>query len=210
MTAEQVLAAHGIQRPAEVVELARAAGLELAAAVTMLEKESGGGLNLWGHDPVDTGGFYVKGHEVSEEAYKKYRAHRAHLGCQGVGPTQLTLAAFQDQADNAGGCYDWRVNCKVGFGILAQNIRAEGTVREGFRAYNGTGQQAEDYASDAMTKLGVWQSRLGTSGGRPSVQTLHQGDTGPAVGALQTFLNDTFPLYSHLDLDQHYLSLIHI
>jgi len=33
---------------------------------------------------------------------------------------------------------------------------------------------------------------------------LHQGDTGPAVGALQTFLNDTFPLYSHLDLDQQY------
>lgn len=204
MTAEQVLAAHGIQRPAEVVELARAAGLELAAAATMLEKESSGGLNLWGHDPVDTGGFYVKGDEVTEDAYKNYKAHRAHLGCQGVGPTQLTFAGFQDQADDEGGCYDWRVNCKVGFGILAQNIRAEGSVREGFRAYNGSGQGAEDYASDAMTKLGVWQSRLGTSGGHPPMQPLHQGDTGPAVGALQTFLNDTFPLYSHLDLDQQY------
>src|ERR1700733_14325173 len=126
MTAEQVLAAHGIQRPAEVVELAAAAGLELAAAATMLEKESGGGLNLWGHHPGDTGGFYVNGHEVTQEAYKNYKAHRARLGCQGVGPAQLTLAAFQDQADNEGGCYDWRVNCTGGFGILARNIRAEG------------------------------------------------------------------------------------
>ena len=39
MTAEQVLAAHGIQRPAEVVELAAAARLDLAAAATLLQKE---------------------------------------------------------------------------------------------------------------------------------------------------------------------------
>ena len=199
MTAEQVLAAHGIQRPAEVVELAATARLDLAAAATLLQKESGGGQNVFGHDPVNTGGFYVKGAEVTEDAYKNYKAHRAQLGCQGVGPTQLTLAAFQDQADREGGCFDWRANCKVGFGILAQNIAAQG-VREGFRAYNGSGPAAEAYANDAMGKLAVWQARL-RSGPPP---TLHEGDTGPAVAALQAFLNDTFPLYSHLDVDQQY------
>jgi hypothetical protein len=50
MNADQVLAAHGILRAADVVRLARAAGLDLAAAATMLEKESSGGSNVFGHD----------------------------------------------------------------------------------------------------------------------------------------------------------------
>ena len=58
----------------------------------------------------------------------------------------------------------------------------------------------------------MWQARLGvstggttgggTTGGTGPQQraSLHEGDTGPAVAALQRFLNDTFPLYSHIDL----------
>src|SRR5260221_3772312 len=110
MTAEQVLAAHGIQRPAEVVELARAAGLELAAAATMLEKESSGGLNLWGHHPVDTGGFYVKGDEVTDDAHQNYKAQLADLVWQGILPNQLTVPGLQDQAVDERGCYDCRRN----------------------------------------------------------------------------------------------------
>jgi peptidoglycan hydrolase-like protein with peptidoglycan-binding domain len=97
------------------------------------------------------------------------------------------------------------VNVKVGFGILAGEIRSNG-VRGGFRAYNGS----DAYAADAMQKLAVWQSRLAGNGGNggpttvgtPQVQrpSLHEGDTGPAVAALQRFLNATFPLYSHIDL----------
>lgn len=198
MTAADVLAANGIQRAAEVVELAAVAGLELAAAATMLEKESSGGRNIFGHDPVQTGGFYVKGGEVTEEAYLKYKAHRSQLGAQGVGPTQLTWPGFQDRADALGGCYQWNVNASVGFGILAGYIRAQG-VYDAFRAYNG----ADAYADDAVTKLAVWRSRLG---GTPSPaphnghQPLREGDTGPAVAALQKWLNATFPAYSHIDL----------
>jgi len=160
MTAAEVLAQHGTQRAAEVVELAAAAGLELAAAATLLEKESSGGDNVWGHDPVDDGGIYVKGDKVTKEVYLRYKAHRARLGPQGVGPTQLTLPFFQDQADARGGCFDWRVNCLVGFEILADHIRARG-IHDGFRAYNGSGADAEQYADDAMNKLAVWRSRLG-------------------------------------------------
>ena len=198
MTAAEVLTSNGIQRAAEVVELAAVAGLELAAAATMLEKESSGGHNIFGHDNVETGGFYVKGAEVTEDAYLRYKAHRAQFGAQGVGPTQLTWPAFQDRADARGGCFDWRVNITVGFDILAGYIKAQG-AHNGFLAYNGT----EDYAIDAVEKLAVWRSRLG---GTPPVtpyvdrEPLREGDTGPAVTALQKWLNATFPAYSHIDL----------
>ena len=160
MTAAEVLERHGTQRAAEVVELAAAAGLELAAAATLLEKESSGGHNVWGHDGVDDGGNYVKGAQVTKEAYEKYKHDRDRLGAQGVGPTQLTFPGFQDRADDRGGCFDWRVNCSVGFEILAGHIRANG-IRDGFRAYNGSGAAAERYADDAMSKLAAWRSRLG-------------------------------------------------
>jgi len=162
MTAADVLAKHGTQRAAEVVQLAAAAGLELAAAATLLEKESGGGHNVWGHDNVETGGHYVKGAEVTEQAYRNYKADRVRgrIGAQGVGPTQLTFGGFQDQADQRGGCFNWRVNCAVGFEILADHIHRLGT-RDGFRAYNGSGPAAERYADDAMGKLAAWRSRLG-------------------------------------------------
>lgn len=204
MTADQVLAAHGIQRATEVVALAAAAGLELAAAATMLEKESGGGDNVFGHDEVSTDGIYRYGQPVTKDVYERYREARkaGRIPPQGVGPTQLTSPGFQDQADAAGGCYDWAVNVKVGFGILAGEIRSSG-IRGGFRAYNGS----DAYAADAMQKLAVWESRLAGSGGPPpngtpqgQRPTLHEGDTGPAVAALQKFLNATFPLYSHIDL----------
>jgi hypothetical protein len=198
MTAAEVLATNGIQRAPEVVELAAVAGLELAAAATLLEKESGGGLNVFGHDNVETGGFYVKGGEVTEEAYEKYKAHRAQLGAQGVGPTQLTWPAFQDRADALGGCFQWDVNASVGFGILAGYIRSKG-VHDGFLAYNG----AEAYATDAVEKLAVWRSRLGGTPPAAPIgahQPLREGDTGPAVAALQKWLNATFPAYSHIEL----------
>jgi hypothetical protein len=164
MTAAEVLAKHRTQRAAEVVELAAAAGLELAAAATLLEKESDGGNNVFGHDDVETGGFYKKGGQVTEEAYRNYKAHRKEFGAQGVGPTQLTLPAFQDRADARGGTFDFRVNCQVGFEILAEHIQANG-VHDGFRAYNGSGPKAERYADDAVNKLDVWRSRLaGTVG----------------------------------------------
>lgn len=202
MTATQVLGEHGILRAAEVVEFSGAAGLELAAAATLLEKESSGGRNVWGHDNVSTGGFYTKGADVTKEAYLQYKAARAHLGAQGVGPTQLTFPDFQDLADGRGGCWDFRVNCSVGFEILVGHFKAKGE-HDGFRAYNGSGTAAVRYADDAMMKLGVWRSRLvGTSVLRPATvrATLREGDTGPAVAALQKWLNATFPAYSNINL----------
>lgn len=164
-TASAVLTDNGILRAPEVVELAAAAGLELAAAAVLLEKESGGGRNVWGHDAVNTAGSYIKGSPVTKEAYFAYRdaVHARHAGRQGVGPCQLTYGPFQDEADALGGCWDWRCNVRVGFRILAQGIKAGG-IRAGFRQYNGSGPAAERYANDAMAHLAVWRTRLAGCG----------------------------------------------
>ncbi len=196
VTSATTLTQHGVKRSTEVVQLAAQAGLELAAAATMLEKESAGGANVWGHDHVSSGGFYVPGSPVTKTAYLAYKAHRHQLGAQGVGPTQLTWPGYQDRADAMGGCWDWRVNCAVGFGALGDLIRAHG-YRGGFKAYNG----ADAYAEAAMARLAVWRQRLGpvpvSVGQHP---TLRFGDVGAVVARVQAFLNRTFPLYSQIDL----------
>jgi Putative lactococcus lactis phage r1t holin len=158
-----ILAAGGILRAPEVVELAAAAGLDLAAAAVVLIKESGGGRNVWGHDNVPTGGAYVKGAPVTEQAYQAYLAavNAGRAGRNGCGPMQLTWSGYQQQADQLGGCWDWRCNVTVGFQALAQHIRNSG-MRGGFRDYNGSGPAAEAYADNAMAQYLVWATRLGT------------------------------------------------
>jgi hypothetical protein len=202
--AVDVLAGGGIARAAEVIELAGAAKLELACAVVLLLKESGGGANLFGHDGVPDGGQYVKGGPVDQASYARYKAWRqAGSGrMQGVGPCQLTYYTIQDQADARGGCWDWRVNCAVGFDLLATQIRTKG-VQDGFRAYNGAGPAAEAYGRDAMARLGIWRPLLSgvsttvlvsnvtpASSGADSLPDLAYGlMNNPGVASLQRFLN---------------------
>jgi hypothetical protein len=157
--AADILAVNGIQRPDDVIHYAAACGLDLAAACTMLQMESSGGYNIWGHDPVPTGGCYVYGAEVTQTEYLAYMARRAELGCQGVGPCQITFYALQDQADDLGGCWIWENNIQVGFRLLANNIRSLG-LHDGFMRYNGSGPAAEQYAATAMEKYEAWRSRL--------------------------------------------------
>jgi hypothetical protein len=202
MSTVKILSNHGTLRPASVIDVSALAGLELAAAATLLAKESGGGRNIYGHDGVKTGGFYDKGGPVTKANFQKYREHRKKLGAQGVGPTQLTYIPFQDRADANGGCHDWRANALTGFGILSMLISQHG-VHGGFRRYNGSGPAAEKYGDDAVARIRVWRMRLGSRPGRkPHIPhpTLEQGDTGALVTSLQVFMNKTFPLYSHIDL----------
>lgn len=197
-TLVNALAEGGTLRPAEVLEIALAEKLDIACAAVMLEKESGGGRNVWGHDPVQTGGAYVKGAEVTRTAYEAYRKAlvAGNAGPQGVGPCQLTWHGYQDQADKLGGCWDWRVNCTVGFRALAGHIRAYGE-RDGFRRYNGAGKAAELYADNAMIKLAAWRIRIGkTLDAAGILPTLRVGDSGEAVRVLQAFMIRTFPDYA--------------
>lgn len=204
MSSADILAAGGILRASEVVELAAAADLDESASATVLVLESSGGANVWGRDGVSTGGIYVKGSAVTRAAYLAYRARRDELGWQGVGPCQLTHESLQDQADAAGGCWDWRTNVRVGFAHLAGLIRSYGEP-DGFRRYNGSGPDAEAYRAKALPILATWRTRLRgsspTTGGQNSGRAqLREGDTGPAVVALQRWLNAMYPAYSRIDL----------
>jgi hypothetical protein len=117
----------------------------------MLILESSGGRNVFaGGDPV------------TEELYRAYLARRDTDGTTGVGPTQLTFAGYQDQADALGGCWVPRYNCRVGFGALAGLIERYGH-REAFGRYNGGTRwtdypSAIRYADSAMTLLPTWQA----------------------------------------------------
>ena len=95
MTAVDTMAAWGIQLPGDVAELCARTGLPLALACAVLEQESAGGHNIWGHDGganVKTGGAYTPGAVVTEDAYRRYRrlADAQVIIRQGVGPCQLT------------------------------------------------------------------------------------------------------------------------
>lgn len=198
-SAADILTAGGIVRGADVVAAAAKAGLDLAVAAAMLEKESGGGDNVFGNDAGTT----VKGGPVTEARYKAYladvRAGRSNRN--GVGPTQLTYGPFQDRADARGGCWRWEVNLAVGFEILAGYVRECG-VRDAGALYNGgkrydqfpARHPARVYGDDLAAKTAAWRTRLVGSTtvaavvkGAPK-PTVRRGDTGPLVELIQRFL----------------------
>lgn len=175
----ETLTLWGILRAAEVVEIAASVGIDLAAAATMLIKESGGGRNIWGHDGAPTaarsdaqGLIYDFGGPVTRDNYLRYRAAQdaGRIPAQGCGPAQLTYPPLQRHADQLGGCWDWRTNLRVGFAHLRDLQRRYG-LEPGFRAYNGGDQaaragvvQAADrYGRESMELYAKWRTRLGAN-----------------------------------------------
>lgn len=172
-SAAEAMAAYGIKRPDVTIRAAAAAGLELAVACTMLMAESGGGRMVWGHDPVDAAGIYIKGGPVTQDNYLAYRAAMAagRIGRQGVGDCQLTSSEFQDRGDQLGGCWDPYANQRAGFLGLADRINRWG-LRDGLRRYNGSGPAAEAYADARMREVAIWRQRL--AGLAPTPQDVHR------------------------------------
>jgi peptidoglycan hydrolase-like protein with peptidoglycan-binding domain len=152
------LRAEGVLRPQAVVEEARRAELRLALACALLEKESGGGRNVFGHDPT----IFVGAGEVTRAKYREYKKRRVASGnnqMQGVGPCQLTWWEFQDSADREGGCWRPEVNMRIGFRHLVALIKQHGES-DGARRYNGSGDAAEAYSRDLLAKAKVWEAKL--------------------------------------------------
>ena len=150
------LRAEGVLRPQAVVEEAKRAGLRLPLACALLETESGGGRNVFGHDPT----IFVGAGEVTRAKYREYKKRRVASGnkqMQGVGPCQLTWWEFQDAADAQGGCWKPAINMRVGFGHLARLIARYGES-DGARRYNGSGAAATAYSSDLLVKARRWES----------------------------------------------------
>jgi hypothetical protein len=128
------------------------AGIPFYVACSFLVQETGGGRNVFGHDPT----IFSGAGEVTEEKYLAYRAERDATGkYQGVGPMQLTYGPFQDMADQAGGCWKPYVNMLIGFQILA-GYRREGDWHYAAKRYNGS----ESYAVEMDARFAEWKQLL--------------------------------------------------
>lgn len=150
----------GMRMPVRTLQAARATGLSIPLACSVLMQETGGGINEFGHDPTVAIGWGTVT-KAKYEAYKRLRdnpTHGAH--CQGVNVTQLTAVEFQDEADRLGGCWKPLVAMRVGFGDLAKNIRRDG-LRAAVVAYNGSGVLAEHYADVVLARADGYAVRLG-------------------------------------------------
>lgn len=164
-----VLRKLGIVVPIRAIQIAETCGLPIGIAASMLTQESGGGHNLWGHDPTIFIGGYDHlhsrdyGHTVTKAGYQAYLAERGpggRGGMQGVGPCQLTYYAFQDEADEHGGCWNVTANMTVGFTHLAASIRKDG-LQAGVEAYNGSGPAAQRYAQVVLARADTYARALG-------------------------------------------------
>lgn len=150
-----VMHAHGIVYPQVTLRQARLTGLPLHYACALLMKESGGGRNEFGHDPVRPP--QIVGGPVTAFRYIRYRAMRMRgLGNQGVGSCQLTSTGLQDKADGLGGCHRPGPNMRVGFSMMRALIAAYGPEK-GAARYNGSGPRAEAYGLDFLRKANVWR-----------------------------------------------------
>lgn len=191
----ETLATWGIVDPDVVSETAARTGLPLALACALLDQESRGGHNVWGHDggvAVRTAGTYVPGSEVTAAAYRAYRqlADTEAIIRQGVGPCQLTARSWQDAADARGGCWDPKANMLAAFTGLVAMVNKYG-LPDGVRRYNGSGPAAERYRDQVLTRYRAWTDRLGPEG---DDMPLTQADADLVVRTLlATPLRDLYP-----------------
>ena len=153
------LRAGGILNPRMVVAEAKRAGLRLDYACAMLQKETGGGSNVFGHDPtifvgagnVDEGevsGLQAPARGQRQQADAGRRADPAHLlDAAGPGGRPGRLLEPADQH--------------------ARRLQAPGrshppaTARRiGARRYNGSGDAAVAYSKDLLARAAKWRGVL--------------------------------------------------
>jgi len=180
------LRAGGIVAPSTTIAEAARSGLPLALACALLEKESGGGRNVFGQDPT----IFVRAGEVTRAKYQEYKRQRdagASKRMQGVGPCQLTWWEFQDAADREGGCWRPELNMRIGFRHLLALVAAHGEA-DGARRYNGSGDAAVAYSRDLLAKRRAWEQRLAglpvAGAVRAGPPLLRRGDEGALVRRL--------------------------
>lgn len=153
-TFQKMLVAYknGINNPYMALRAAQAAGLPFSVMCAVLEKESNGGDNVFGHDPT----IFVGAGKVTKSKYLEYKKQRqAGKGMQGVGPMQLTWWEFQDRADARGGCWKPYINMQVGAEILVAYWNQYGNWEKVGTKWNGSSVYGKDFAAqvDKWKKL---------------------------------------------------------
>lgn len=154
-----------IENPIDCVAAhARVPGLLLSDAVALLQNESGG-RNEFGADPGGDALFsWWFDTAVTQAKYTVYKMRR-NMGMtpNGVGPCQLTSTGLQREAEKLGGCWKPYYNMIVGFVFLHQ-LQQENGRQEGFRAYNGSGPMAVEYAQRAIERSSIVHNALVRAG----------------------------------------------
>lgn len=145
----------GIVNPLIAWQEAKLLGLPFALLCAVLDQETGGGHNVFGHDPT----ICVGAGAVTKAKYLAYREARGTTHMQGVGPMQLTWWSTQDKADALGGCWLPRCNIRVGAGALSYNVTRYG-LDAGVAAYNGSGVAATNYATRVIARYDKWKRIL--------------------------------------------------
>jgi hypothetical protein len=181
------LKAGGNVHPRITIAEAQRAGLRLALACAVLDKETGGGHNVFGHDPT----IFVGAGKVTKAKYTAYKKQRVASGnrhMQGVGAMQLTWYELQDEADREGGCWRPDANMRIGFRHLAALIKSNGEA-VGVRMYNGSGKAAEAYSADVLRRAAEWEKRLAGAQAAPTPAAagkaaMRRGHHGPGVAKL--------------------------
>lgn len=146
---------NGIKIPWRALRASRKMGVPFWVTCAFLMQESGGGANVFGHDPTQFAG----AGRVTKAKYLRYKALRkTGRGMQGVGPMQLTWYGFQDRADELGGC--WRPYPNLLAAL--EHIRGLWDARKNWRLvardYNGSGPAAERYADQMVERFQFWQA----------------------------------------------------
>lgn len=217
-TTADVLRAGGIVANIDdVLAASQASGLPLHLLAPKLMKESYGGRNVIGNDRVDDGGQYRKGGDAGDRAMcERYLRWRGPAGQhrnrqQGWGPSQLTWAETQDEAERRGGLHIPRVNMTVGAEALARLLTTtKGDVRDAGTRYNGGRGYADPKASEQSKAYGRWlasatedwRRRLtGTTGPASAIASTGGGCqfgavADPATTNWQTWLRDNFKGYA--------------
>lgn len=154
---------YGIVNPIRAYQEARRAKIPFAVLCAVLEQETGGGRNVYGHDRDSNGNIIWHGKtgtvpvtRKNYAQYKKWRLAHGNKLMQGVGPCQLTWYSYQDRADQYGGCWNVRYNIRVGCEMLRDSFKQEGNWHGAFKRYNGS----EAYADEVTKRLNKWRNLL--------------------------------------------------
>lgn len=143
-----------------LIEEAKAENVEISLAAALCQQESGF-KNVFG---CDWGPGVAFCHvDVNEERARELRAGgRAN----GIGWTQLTSFEYVDAANEAGGSWIVRNQCRIGFRVLRGHIENMGE-RTGIGAYNGgAGNPQYDYADSVLALKSTWEQRVRTALGK--------------------------------------------
>ena len=167
-----------LDNAAAVLAAASRAGVDLALACALVEKESGG-RNVYGHDIGGTystrdaevvldGVTYPRGSDVpvTEANYARFVALvAAGAKSNGVGPAQITYRGYFPDAERRG-LRLWvpEDNLTFGLQILVRHLAAGRSVPEAGTLYNAGNLLAgvTDYGRDLAAKTDRWRALLAT------------------------------------------------